>query len=66
MSFATARRCIVSPEGGVEVLQRLERMRLGKSSGFSFEVDAEAFRVGEDGLAGVGQLAGRGCFHFLP
>ena len=55
MSFATL-GCIVSPEGGVEVCNA------GTDApgvvGAVVEVDAEAFRVGEDGLAGVGQAQG--------
>ena len=54
-SFATL-RCVVSPEGGVEECDA------GTDApgvvGAVVEVDAEAFRVGEDGLAGVGQAQG--------
>ena len=54
-SFATDGG-VVSPEGGVEVCDT------GTDApgvvGAVVEVDAEAFRVGEDGLAGVGQAQG--------
>ena len=55
MSFATL-GCVVPPEGGVEECDA------GTDApgvvGAVVEVDAEAFRVGEDGLAGVRQAQG--------